>query len=219
MVRSIRALEEPVCVTSIITYNFVTKEKKVRSEFMIYCTLRFFIVAVLLVIGAAACSNGEAQQNTNATVQSSASTSQPVVAATPVATPRNDFTPADVAKLKWIEGAWRGMDGDKPFYERYKIEPNAMIVESLKEDGSADGAPGRFELKNGEFGKGEGEVRTAASEITDTSVQFVPAGNGNSFRFVKRPHGWDAILEWPVKAGRLASSKTYTMEPWTAPKK
>ena len=36
-----------------------------------------------------------------------------------VATPRNNFTTADVAKLKWIEGTWRGMDGDKPFFERY----------------------------------------------------------------------------------------------------
>ncbi|HXU08596.1 MAG TPA: hypothetical protein VN743_06335, partial [Blastocatellia bacterium] len=37
--------------------------------------------------------------------------------------PSNKFTAADIAKLKWIEGTWRGMDGDKPFYERYKIEP------------------------------------------------------------------------------------------------
>lgn len=55
-----------------------------------------------------------------------------------------------------------------PFYERYKIEENAMVVESLKEDGSLDGEPGRFELKNGGFGKGEGDKRSAASEITDT---------------------------------------------------
>jgi hypothetical protein len=32
------------------------------------------------------------------------------------------FKAADVAKIKWIEGTWRGMDGDKPFYEPYKIE-------------------------------------------------------------------------------------------------
>ena len=41
------------------------------------------------------------------------------------ATPSNKFTAADVAKLKWIEGTWRGMDGDKPFYERYKLEETA----------------------------------------------------------------------------------------------
>ncbi len=185
-------------------------------------TLRFFLIVVLLVIGGGgACSSGESQYNTNTNADAPvpASTRNSAADVKPLATPRNDFTAADVAKLKWIEGTWRGMDGDKPFYERYKIEQNAMVVESLMEDGSVDGTPGRFELNDGQFGKGEGEVRTAASEITDTSIQFVPAGNGNSFRFVKQPHGWDAILEWPAKAGKLASSKTYKMEPWTAPKK
>jgi hypothetical protein len=45
------------------------------------------------------------------------------------------------------------MDGDKPFYERYKIEETALVVEGLKADGSLDGEPSRFELKNGEFGQ------------------------------------------------------------------
>ena len=67
-------------------------------------------------------------------------------------TPSKKFTAADVAKLKWIEGTWRGMDGDKPFYERYKIEETAMVVETLNADGSVKGDPERFELKNGEFG-------------------------------------------------------------------
>src|ERR1043165_4801034 len=99
-------------------------------------------------------------------------------------TPSKKFTAADIAKLKWIEGTWRGMDGDKPFYERYKIEETAMVVESLKADGSVDGAPERFELKEGEFGKGEGDQRSAASEITADHIQFVPAvpGKLNNFR-------------------------------------
>src|SRR5262245_3805868 len=83
------------------------------------------------------------------------------------ATPSKKFTAADIAKLKWIEGTWRGMDGDKPFYERYKIEETAMVVETLKPDGSVDGVPERFELKNGEFGKDDGDNRSVASEITD----------------------------------------------------
>src|SRR5688500_3111349 len=136
-------------------------------------------------------------------------------------TPSKKFTPADVAKLKWIEGTWRGRDGDKPFYERYRIEGVAMIVEGLKEDGTVDGEPGRFELKNGEFGKGEGEKRSAASEITDTFIQFVPAvpGKGNNFRFERQSDGtWMAILEWPATADKPARGKVYKMEQWQ-PKK
>ena len=179
-----------------------------------------FVVTILLAICGAACSNGEAQKDKNTATQSSANSSN--VAATPIATPGKTFTAADVAKLKWIEGSWRGMDGEKPFYERYKLEPTALVVESLNEDGTADGAPERFELKNGEFGKGEGDKRSAASEITDTYVQFVPVatGKGNSFRFVNTPPaGWDAILEWPASGDKPARRKIYKMEAWTFEKK
>ncbi len=170
----------------------------------------FLIITVIFVFASSCAQRGE-QMNTTPTKTG--------VELTPVATPSNKFTPADVAKLKWIEGTWRGMDGDKPFYERYKIEEGAMVVEGLKEDGSADGEPDRFELKNGEFGKGDGDKRSAASEITDGYIQFVPAvpGKGNSFRFVKQPHGWDAILEWTA-ADKSPQKKMYKMEPWS-PKK
>jgi hypothetical protein len=137
--------------------------------------------------------------------------------AQPAVTPSKKFTAADVAKLKWIEGTWRGMDGDKPFYERYKIEETAMVVESLKADGSVDGEPGRFELKDGEFGKGEGKQRSVASEITAEYVQFVPVvgGNFNSFRFERQPNNtWRAVLEWPAKGNKPAGQKIYIMEPW-----
>ena len=132
-------------------------------------------------------------------------------------TPSNKFTAADIAKLKWIEGTWRGMDGDKPFYERYKVEETALVVEGLKADGSPDGEPGRFELKNGEFGKGEGDKRSAASEITADHIQFVPAvpGKLNRFRFERQANGtWRAVLEWPATANKPAGQKIYIMEPY-----
>ena len=132
-------------------------------------------------------------------------------------TPSNKFTTDDIAKLKWIEGTWRGMDGDKPFYERYRIEKTALVVEGLNADGSPDGEPGRFELKNGEFGKGEGDRRSAASEITADYIQFVPAVSGklNRFRFERQSNGtWRAVLEWPATPDKPARQKIYVMEPW-----
>jgi hypothetical protein len=135
----------------------------------------------------------------------------------PSTTPAKNFTAGDVAKLKWIEGTWRGMDGDKPFYERYKVEETALVVETLKADGSVNGAPDRFELKNGEFGKDEGDQRSVASEITADYIQFVPAvpGKGNSFRFERQANNtWRAVLDWPAKADKPARQKIYIMEPW-----
>jgi len=139
---------------------------------------------------------------------------QPAVAQS---TPSKNFTTADVAKLKWIEGTWRGMDGDKPFYERYKIEETAMVVETLKADGSVNGEPDRFELKDGQFGKDEGDRRSVATEITTDHIQFVPAvpGKSNSFRFERQPNNtWRAVLEWPAKGDKPAGQKIYVMEPW-----
>ncbi len=103
------------------------------------------------------------------------------------------------------------MDGDKPFYERYRLDGSSLVVETLKDETLAEVEDsGRFELKDGEFGKGEGDQRSAASSITDDSVQFVPAvaGKRNNFRFERQPDGtWNAILEWPATADKPARQK------------
>jgi hypothetical protein len=165
-------------------------------------TLGLAIITVSFI--AAACSNA---QVVNSNIQDPMA--QP--------TPSNKFTAADIAKLKWIEGTWRGMDGDKPFYERYKLEKEALVVEGLNADGSVKGEPDRFELKNGEVGNGEGNNRSAASEITADYIQFVPAvpGKMNRFRFERQSNGtWRAVLEWPATADKPARQKIYIMEPW-----
>jgi hypothetical protein len=128
------------------------------------------------------------------------------------------FTPADIAKLKWIEGTWRGMDGDQPFFERYKIDDSTIIVETFEDDTlSKVTDTTRFELKNGEFGAHEGDKRSVASLITDNAVQFVPAvaGKRNSFRFERTSNdSWNAVLEWPAAGDQSARSKVYKMERW-----
>ena len=109
------------------------------------------------------------------------------------------------------------MDGDKPFYERYKIENTTLVVEGLNADGSVKGEPDRFELKNGEFRNGEGDKRSAASEITADYIQFVPAvpGKSNRFRFERQTNGtWRAVLEWPATPDKPARQKIYVMESW-----
>ena len=181
----------------------------------------FFVLAVIGVsFIAASCSNAQlAKPNTHPKdVQSTAqSTTHATAQSTAQATPSKRFTAADVAKLKWIEGTWRCLNGDKPFYERYKIEETAMVVETLKADGSVDGAPERFELKDGEFGKDEGDKRSVASEITADYIQFVPAvgGKTNSFRFERQPNNtWRAVLDWPAKGDKPARQRIYIMEPW-----
>lgn len=136
--------------------------------------------------------------------------------------PKSAFTAEDVAKLKWIEGDWRGMGGDKPFYERYRFEGTTMIEEGFTDETFSKSTDvTRFELKNGEFGASDGDRQSAAISITDDAVQFVPAvGGGNTFRFERQPEGkWRAILGWPAKNDKPAGQMIYTMEPVKVQKK
>ena len=169
-----------------------------------------FMAVIAMVIGAACSQADRVKDNSGDHTNERAPQTQ--------ATPSKNITPSDVAKLKWIEGTWRGMDGDKPFFERYRFENGTtMVVETLADETlSKVEETSLFELKDGEFGHTDGDKRSAASSITADAVQFVPAaGGGNSFRFERQGDGtWRAVLEWPAANGKPAGQKIYKMEPW-----
>lgn len=183
-------------------------------------TYRLLIITASFALVFSACS-GTANQNTAGDQPANTSAE-----ANPGPTPSNKITEADVAKLKWLEGSWRGMDGDKAFYERFRFEGSTMIVETLEDgDLSKVTEAGRFELKDGEFGQTMGDSRSAASEITDDSIQFVPARipgsadgkpiKGPTYRFKREADGtWSATLQAQASRGQAAAEKTYKMEPW-----
>lgn len=193
--------------------------------------LRISILFTLMlsVAAALACSGGvpagNVTQNSNAAANDAPNNSAPDAPA-PLATPSKEFTEADIAKLKWLEGSWKGMDKDKPFFERISFEGPAMIVQTYT-DGTMSTVKdtSRFELKDGEFATSVGESRSAASSITENAVQFVPAAAPNSdlarakgftFRFQRAADGkkWYAVLATPPKGNQPAGEVTYTMEPW-----
>ena len=131
-----------------------------------------------------------------------------------------NITPADLAKLRWIEGSWRGTgDIDKPFYERYKFEnETTLAVESFDDDKFTKATDvSRFVLKDGEFGSTDAEGRrSAASAIDENSVTFEPvAKSRNTFRFQRESeNSWKAILTWPATDKAPAGQRTYNMERW-----
>lgn len=189
-------------------------------------SFKLIIASVLVMVTGAACSGGGETNSNNATAQNAATPSK--TDAAPAATPSNAITEADVAKLKWLEGTWRGMGGEKPFYERIRFEGSTMIVENFADGTLAEMKDtARFELKDGEFGRTVGDQRSAASSITDDSVQFVPgkaAGaaepKGSTFRFERQKDGsWNTILDSPASGSRPATQKVYRMTAWTASSK
>lgn len=131
----------------------------------------------------------------------------PSLSPSPSPSPSPKFiTTSELAKLRWIEGTWRGTGGDvPPFYERYKFENDStLLAETLADETFTKVTEGgRFELKDGHFGKTEGESGSVAIALDDNSITFAPLGKArNYFRFQRESeNSWKAILNWTAKDG------------------
>jgi hypothetical protein len=123
-----------------------------------------------------------------------------------------NFTKADIAKLKWIEGTWRGSGVDQaPFFERYRFENETTLAVDTFPDEKLDKVEdtARFELKNGQFGNGS----YVASSIDDKGISFEPLKESNSFRWERvSDNSWKAILTWPASGNKPAGERVYNME-------
>jgi hypothetical protein len=156
-------------------------------------TFRLVIHAALLVLLFAACQRSPDAQTNRAVAKK--------------------FSTADIAKLKWIEGTWRGSGVDqKPFFEGYRFENESTLVVDSFPDEKLEKAEdtSRFELKDGLFGNGS----YVASSIDDNGINFEPVKDANnSFRWERvSDNAWKAILKWPAKGDKPARERVYNME-------
>lgn len=124
---------------------------------------------------------------------------------------------ADLEKLRWIEGTWRGTGGGvEPFFERYRFEnPTTLAVDGFdneKLERVTDTT--RYELKDGEFGGGSEGARYVATAIDDNSITFAPVVKArNSFVWRRdSKDSWTAILSWPANGNKPAGERTYKLE-------
>jgi hypothetical protein len=127
------------------------------------------------------------------------------------------FTTADLQKLRWIEGTWRGTgDTNKPFFERYRFESDSVLTVDGFEDETLKTVNDttRFELKDGEFGGGNEGARYVATWITDQGVEFGPAVKvKNSFRWERESKDvWKATILLPANETKPARQLVYKME-------
>ena len=123
------------------------------------------------------------------------------------------FSAADLAKLRWIEGTWRGSGADQPpFFERYRFENDSTLSVDTFPDEKLDKIEDttRFELKDGRFGNPSYE----ASAIDDNGIDFEPIGKAkNSFRWERvSANSWKATLKWPADGNKPARERVYNME-------
>jgi hypothetical protein len=132
---------------------------------------------------------------------------------------KSKFTKADLTKLRWIEGTWRGSGVEQaPFFERYRFEDeNTLAVDAFPDEklDKVDDTT-RFVLKDGEFSNGGGGdgARWSASVIDDQGITFEPLAKAkNSFRWERESaNTWKAILKWPAADGKPARERIYKME-------
>lgn len=121
---------------------------------------------------------------------------------------------ADLAKLRWIEGMWRGTGVDQsPFFEGYRFENETTLVVDSFADEKLDKVKDtdRFELRDGEFGNGS----YVAASIDEQGINFnpVPGKAKNYFRLQRESADkWTAILKWPAADGKPARERIYNME-------
>lgn len=126
------------------------------------------------------------------------------------------FTAADFARLRWIEGTWRGRLPDgRAFYERYRFVDDSTIAMQAFADSTltstSDSA--RIALRDGMIADEGGAARWAATRLDSTGAAFTPIeGATNAFTWIRdRGDRWSTALTWTDKHGE-AHSVTYPME-------
>jgi hypothetical protein len=133
-------------------------------------------------------------------------------------TPKTSFTQADIDKIRWIEGKWRGVGADagKPFYELYEFAADGKLENtSYGPDNTFTKieSSGSVYLENGEIIHKGGDWIWTASKISDSSIEFVPKEKAtNSFVWKKEnADTWVAVLANKNAEGKIVET-VYRME-------
>lgn len=126
---------------------------------------------------------------------------------------------ADLQKLRWIEGTWRGTGVNQaPFFERYRFESDTTLAVDSFDDEKVTKVTDttRFELKDGEFGGGSSGSRYVATVLDDNSITFEPALKArNSFVWKRESKdSWTAIIKPLGTPDKPSKEVIYNMERW-----
>jgi len=127
--------------------------------------LVLLVLLLAMLANVAGCARGKSDYAAHNTASPS-STPTALLSPTP-----KQITPANLAKLHWIEGTWRGTGGDvPPFYERYKFENDStLVVETLTDE--TFWSAGR--LKSSKQLIATARVSGVASEHANSGLRFL----------------------------------------------
>lgn len=117
---------------------------------------------------------------------------------------------ADLKALAWIEGNWKGLDGNNSFYEIYRLKDDStLVITSYEWDGkdSSKTSTSTLRRKDGAYYLGD-NANWKVRDMSEGAVFMEPVFKAaNTILWKKRDQNtWEAILE--SKNGR----KSYVME-------
>ena len=179
--------------------------------------ISFTVLGASLVFAAGACSDQKTSvpaANTRSNTQAASPPAAPEAQRSGGRAPAQNLTVADIAKIKWLEGSYRGTGADKPFFNRYRFNGTTLNVQGFEDEAmTKQNDSAVYELKDGMFANPGGDTRFAASEITDDHIQFVSLnGKTAAYRLERLPDGSvRATLNWTGPEGS-PETKTYDME-------
>jgi hypothetical protein len=105
----------------------------------------------------------------------------------------------DLKTLSWLAGNWKGMDGDKPFYEIYRVANDSTLeIISYEWNGkdSTKSSLTAISWKDGFYYLGD-SLNWKVTSIAADSIAMIP--NYKAFNDIvwkkTAENGWDAILD------------------------
>ncbi|HKR06190.1 MAG TPA: hypothetical protein VJY62_16260 [Bacteroidia bacterium] len=115
------------------------------------------------------------------------------------------YSKNDLQKIKWIEGMWKGLDGETPFYEIYKIiNDTTLMITSYDWNGtdSSNTSYDYVQWKEDAYYLGKNQNYKTVS-MSEREIKMIPikASNDITWRLVDS-NSWEAIL-----AGKKATKK------------
>jgi hypothetical protein len=157
--------------------------------------MSLFMICVAALAASFGCSgsgtNSPATGPQTANVNNTAPASSPGQQTAGALEPAKNLTAADVEKIKWLEGVYKGTFNDKPFYNRYRLEGTTLKVNRFEDEAMTKQTEfATYELKDGMFANPTGEPRFAAVKMTEDTVQFVTlSGTTASYKLEKKADG------------------------------
>jgi hypothetical protein len=152
------------------------------------------ISIILVTLAAIGCGNSKEEKKET--------TEQPVAV--------KQYGKADLEKIKWIEGKWKGLYEGKPFYEIYRFVNDSTLESLGYEWDGKDSSKTSFTylyFKDGAYWLGDKQNWKVVS-ITENEINMLPNFEANNEVLWKYRDstGWDAILK-----GKK-NTLTYNME-------